>query len=198
MTWPVPSESCSIGPPGAERRYPLIMVRDERLRKVQDAGADLIEAARAKAEEFLRELSRAGEGTQGRAQDALEDLVESGRKGTEQLAGAIRREIQSQLAALGLATKADLAELEQRLSGHLASPSSGVPAAPGPAGAASPGPAAARTAPPKKAAARKAPGEKAAAKKVPAKKAAAKKAAATRPTGASGSPGATPPEKTAG
>jgi polyhydroxyalkanoate synthesis regulator phasin len=137
------------------------MARDERLKKVQDAGADFLETARAKAEEFLRELSRASGDTQDRAQDAIDDLVGSGRKGTGQFASAVRKEIQNQLAALGLATKDDLDALERRLTGH---------------------PAAAKKATAKKATAKKATAEKAApAKKAAAKKAPAKKAPAPTP-----------------
>ncbi len=95
------------------------MARDDRLKKVQGVGADFLETARARAEEFLRELSRAGGDTQERAQGALDDLVEGGRKGTEQLVSVIRREITTQLSLLGLATKDDLAELERRLSSRV-------------------------------------------------------------------------------
>ena len=98
------------------------MARDERLKKVQGAGADFLETARARAEEFLRELSRAGGDTSGRAQGALDDLVEGGRKGTEQLVSVIRKEITNQLGLLGLATKEDLDALEKRLSSRASAP----------------------------------------------------------------------------
>jgi polyhydroxyalkanoate synthesis regulator phasin len=99
------------------------MARDDRLKKVQGVGADFLETARAKAEEFLREMSRAGGDTQGRAQGALDDLVVGGKKSTEQFVAAVRKEVQQQLGALGLATKADLAALERRLSGRAGSAS---------------------------------------------------------------------------
>jgi hypothetical protein len=94
------------------------MAPDDRFKKVQDAGTDFLETARAKAEDFLRELSKATGDTQGKAQGALDDLVVGGRKGTEQFVSSIRAEIKNQLSALGLATKSDLADLEQRLSGQ--------------------------------------------------------------------------------
>ncbi len=97
------------------------MARDDRLKKVQGAGADFLETARSKAEDFLRELSRASGDTQGRAQGAFDELVVGGRRSTEQLVAAIRKEIQTQLSALGLATKADLQALERRLSGRVTS-----------------------------------------------------------------------------
>jgi polyhydroxyalkanoate synthesis regulator phasin len=139
------------------------MASDDTLKKAQKAGADWLEAARARAEEFLRELARATDTKQGRAQEAVDDLIEGSKKGTEQLVSSIRSEISAQLGLLGLATKADLADLEKRLTGRA--------------------PAAKKAAPVKKAAAKKAapagqPAPSAAAKKAaPVKKAAAKKAA---------------------
>jgi polyhydroxyalkanoate synthesis regulator phasin len=95
----------------------LGMAGDDRLRKAQKAGADWLETARVRAEEFLRELSRATDTTEGRAQEAVNDLIEGSKKGTEQLVSSIRTEITAQLGLLGLATKADLADLERRLTG---------------------------------------------------------------------------------
>ena len=99
------------------------MARDDRFRKYQEAGADFLETARARAEEFLRELSKAGDSTQRQGKDALDDLVEGSRRGTEHLIGSIRDEIRSQLSLLGLATKEDIAALERRLGGTGASKS---------------------------------------------------------------------------
>jgi hypothetical protein len=93
------------------------MAGDDRLRKAQKAGADWLETARVRAEEFLRELSRATDTIEGRAQEAVNDLIEGSKKGTEQLVSSIRTEISAQLGLLGLATKADLADLERRLTG---------------------------------------------------------------------------------
>jgi hypothetical protein len=96
------------------------MPSDDRFKKAQQAGADWFDTARARAEEFLRELGKASGTTQERAQGALDELVEGGRKGTEQLISSIRNEIATQLGLLGLATKADLADLERRLTGRAA------------------------------------------------------------------------------
>jgi polyhydroxyalkanoate synthesis regulator phasin len=93
------------------------MPRDDRFKKYQEAGADFLETARARAEEFLRELSKVGESTQKQGRGALDDLVDESRKGTEQVIASIRSEIRSQLSLLGLATKEDLAALERRLAG---------------------------------------------------------------------------------
>ena len=133
------------------------MARDDRLKKVQGVGADFLETARARAEEFLKELAKATGDTQGRAQGALDDLVVGGRKSTEQFVSTVRKEVQNQLGALGLATKADLAALERKLTGKVSA-------------------ATATKAPAKKTTATKAGG----ATKTAAKKTAAKKAPAAR------------------
>ncbi|MBV9662098.1 MAG: hypothetical protein JO337_13165 [Acidimicrobiales bacterium] len=98
------------------------MAPDDRLRRVQEAGADFLEAARARAEEFLKELSRAGEDTSGRAHGALDEIIEGSRKGTEQLVSSIRKEINVQLRHLGVATKEDLADLEKRVAASTPKP----------------------------------------------------------------------------
>jgi hypothetical protein len=140
------------------------MARDDRLKKAQEAGSDFVETALARAEDFLRELARASEARQEKAQDALDELVEGSRKGTESLLSAFRREIAAQLGLLGIATKQDLADLEERLTRSAATKkaTAGREAAAGRATG--------KKAAGKKAAPKKAPA-KAAAKKAPAKKA---------------------------
>jgi polyhydroxyalkanoate synthesis regulator phasin len=140
------------------------MARDDRFKKYQEAGAEFLEAARIRAEEFLQELARMGDSTQKQAQGAMDDFVGGGRKGTEQILTTIRREITAQLSQLGLATKQDLTDLERRLRGA--------------AGAGGAGPAPVPATPPKKAAPAKAAPKKATAAKGAADKAPAKKKAA--------------------
>ena len=141
------------------------MARDDRLKKAQAAGADFLETARAKAEEFLKELAKTGAESQSRTQGAIDDLVVGGRKGTEQVVSTIRKEIQNQLGALGLATKADLEALEARLSRRPSNPApAAAPAAKKAAPAAGAAKAPAKKATPVKASATKAPAKKAAKK----------------------------------
>ncbi len=106
------------------------MPRDDRFKKYQEAGADFLETARVRAEEFLRELSKVGESTQRQGRGALDDLVDESRKGTEQVIASIRSEIRSQLSLLGLATKEDLAALERRLGGSASKSTATKKAAP--------------------------------------------------------------------
>src|ERR1700722_11942853 len=142
------------------------MARDDMFKKYQEAGADFLEVARAKAEEFLRELAKAGDSTQKQAQDAVDEPIEASRRGTEQIMATIRKEISSQLSLLGISNRQDLETLIRRMTGRAGPAETSAPAQKA---------AAAKKAAParKAAAAKKAPAKKAAAaKKAPAKKAA--------------------------
>jgi hypothetical protein len=147
------------------------MASDDPFRKVQEAGADFLETARAKAEEFLRELARATDTAKGPG--TLEELLEASRKSTEAVVVSIRHEIADQIQLLGLATKHDLSNLESRLRGT-------EPAKKAPANKTAAKKAPAEKATPKKAAAKKTPANKTAAKKTAAKKTAAKKTPAKK------------------
>lgn len=162
---------------------------EDRFKRYQDVGTDFLESARARAEEFLRELAKATETTQKQASGQVDDLVAAGRRGTDQILDVIRREVSSQLGQLGLATQQDLDALERRVTGKApAKKTAAKKAGAKKAGAKKAG---AKKAASKKAAAKKAPAKKAPAKDVasqspasksPAEKVAAKKAAADRET----------------
>jgi len=93
------------------------MAEADPLRKYVEAGIAFTQLTKARAEAIVRELVRAGEVQRETAQDRVDELLDRSRKSTEGLVGVVRREIAAQLASLGLATQADLAELEQRLRG---------------------------------------------------------------------------------
>src|SRR5271154_6999275 len=96
------------------------MARDDMFKKYQEAGADFLEVARAKAEEFLRELAKAGDSTQKQTQDVVDEVIEGSRRGTEQIVATIRKEISSQLALLGISSREDLEALIRRMTGRAA------------------------------------------------------------------------------
>ena len=57
-----------------------------------------------------------GDSTQKQAQDAIDEMMEGSRRGTEQIVNAIRDEIAAQLSLLGIATQARISsDLERRL-----------------------------------------------------------------------------------
>ena len=68
-----------------------------------------------KAEAILRDLADSGETAMGQAQKAFERIVERSRQGSDELRDLVRAEIREQVAALGLATKDDIARLEAKL-----------------------------------------------------------------------------------
>jgi len=71
---------------------------------------------RKRAEEFVRDLVKAGEVQQERAQKAVDDLVDRSRRNTEELVALVRQEIKSQVSTLGIATKDDIKRLEARIN----------------------------------------------------------------------------------
>lgn len=175
---------------------------DDRFKRYQDAGTDFLETARARAEDFLRELAKATESTQKQAQGQVDDLVAAGRRGTDQMIDLVRREVESQLSQLGVVTKAEFEAWKRRLGGAPAkraaadkraadktppqkvSPqkaSAGASAAPAKKSSATKA-AAAKKGSGTKAAATRSAATKSAAKKSPAKKATAKKTPAKKTT----------------
>jgi polyhydroxyalkanoate synthesis regulator phasin len=142
------------------------MPQNDMLKRYLDAGVAFTQMTRDRAEAIVKDLVKAGEVQQKQAQKQVDDLVERSRKNTEQLLEVVRREVTTQLSAVGLATKDDIARLEAMI----ASSGSGSGAGSRPSGvvvASTAG--AAATAPVETAPAKKVAGS---AKKAPAKKAA--------------------------
>lgn len=85
-------------------------------RQYLEAGMQAGEMTRAQAQRIVRQLVKEGQLAEERARSYVDELVTRSRKRTEDLRKVVRREIQGQLSALGLATKDDLAKLERKLS----------------------------------------------------------------------------------
>ncbi|WP_436796129.1 phasin family protein [Actinospongicola halichondriae] len=135
------------------------MAQNPLIKRYLDAGMAFTQMTQTCAEAIVKDLVKAGEVQTQRAEELVNQLVERSRTNTDKFLEVVRKEVRDQIAGLGLATKDDIARLEQKLA-----------AAPKKAGT-------------KKAAARKpakkAVAEKAAARK-PAKKAGAKKTSAAK------------------
>jgi polyhydroxyalkanoate synthesis regulator phasin len=137
------------------------MAQLDAIRKYLEAGMAFTQTTRAKAEEVVGNLVRAGELQTEQTQQQVQELVERSRENTERVVKAMREEVVSQMASLGFATKKDLARLERKIDAMKSS--SGAKKAPAKKSAA------------KKSTAKKSTAKKSTAKKSPAKKAAAKK-----------------------
>ena len=89
---------------------------NEMWKRYLDVGVTFTEMTRKRAEEFVRDLVKAGEVQQERAQKAVDDLVDRSRRNTEELVALVRQEIKSQVSTLGIATKDDIRRLEGRIN----------------------------------------------------------------------------------
>jgi polyhydroxyalkanoate synthesis regulator phasin len=147
------------------------MAQLDALRKYLEAGMAFTQTTRARAEEIVANLVRAGELQTEQTQQQVQDLVDRSRQNTDRLVDVVRKEILAQLGSLGFATKADLAKLERKVD---AAVKATKPAAAKKATATNA--VSARKSTAKKSTAKKSTTKKSAAKKSPAKKAAASKA----------------------
>jgi polyhydroxyalkanoate synthesis regulator phasin len=137
------------------------MAQRPDLSKYLDAGAQFVALTRAQARARAKELVNQGQLAQEQVQGFVDDLVEESRRRTDDMLDVVRREIQRQVKALGIATKDDLARLEARLATRTTTPAARATK-----------PATAKKATVKKATVKKATGRKSTAKK--------KKAAGTK------------------
>src|SRR4051795_8499957 len=92
------------------------MATNDRWQEYLDAGRAWTQMTRKQAETVVKDLVKRGELQQERAKKAVDELLDRSRKNAEELSKIVRKEIQSQISALGIATKDDLARLERKLS----------------------------------------------------------------------------------
>jgi polyhydroxyalkanoate synthesis regulator phasin len=84
-------------------------------RQALDAGMQFTALTRAEAQRRAQQLVREGQLAQERVQSFVDDLVRTSRDRADALVEVVRREIQRQVEALGIATKSDLDRLESRV-----------------------------------------------------------------------------------
>jgi len=91
------------------------MAQLDAIRKYLEAGMAFTQTTRAKAEEVVSSLVRAGELQSEQTQQQVQELVDRSRENTERLLKTVRDEVLDQMSSLGFATKADLARLERKV-----------------------------------------------------------------------------------
>jgi polyhydroxyalkanoate synthesis regulator phasin len=84
--------------------------------RLLEAGSQFTEMRRSQARALAADLVAQGHLARDQMASAVEELLEQSRQRREDLRKVIQKEVQRQLSALGLATKADLAALERRLT----------------------------------------------------------------------------------
>jgi len=110
------------------------MAENDTLKRYLDAGMAFTQLTRARADAIVRDLVKRGELRREVAQERVEDLLDRSRQNTEQLLALVRKEITSQLGAMGVATKDDIKRLEAKISGtSKAAPAKKAPAKKAPA-----------------------------------------------------------------
>jgi polyhydroxyalkanoate synthesis regulator phasin len=85
-------------------------------KRLLESGTQFTEMRRSQARALAADLVAQGHLARDQMAAAVEELVEQSRQRREDLRKLIQHEVQRQLGAIGLATKADLAALERRLS----------------------------------------------------------------------------------
>ena len=91
------------------------MAGDDLFKRYLEIGASVLGMSRERAERIVADLVASGEVAKGQAAKAADWLVERGKTGSEEIADLVRREIRQQIAALGLATKDDIARLQAQI-----------------------------------------------------------------------------------
>jgi polyhydroxyalkanoate synthesis regulator phasin len=84
--------------------------------RVLEAGMQFTEMRRSQARAVANDLAAQGHLAREQVATAVDDILDISRRRTEDLRNIVRKEVQRQLSALGVATKADLERLERRLT----------------------------------------------------------------------------------
>jgi polyhydroxyalkanoate synthesis regulator phasin len=102
------------------------MAQNDVLKRYIDAGIAFTAMTQSRAEALVKDLVKAGEVQADQAREVVTELVERGRKNSEQLLETVRREVKNQITSLGLVSKADLDKAEARLSALVSTASAPV------------------------------------------------------------------------
>lgn len=83
--------------------------------KYLDAGVEFVAMTRAQARQRAKVLVGTGHLAQEQVQGFVDELVDESKRRTDLMLDVVRKEIQRQVKTLGIATKEDLARLEDRI-----------------------------------------------------------------------------------
>jgi polyhydroxyalkanoate synthesis regulator phasin len=85
-------------------------------KRALETGMQFTEVRRSQARAIASDLVSQGQLARDQVSSAVDEIVELSRRRTEDLRKIVQKEVSRQLSSLGLATKADLARLERRLT----------------------------------------------------------------------------------
>ncbi len=104
------------------------MAQNPLIKRYLDAGMAFTQMTQARAEAIVKDLVKTGEVQTQRAEALVNSLVERSRQNTDRLLDVVRKEVRSQIAGLGLATKDDVARLERKIAKVSSTTASKAPA----------------------------------------------------------------------
>jgi polyhydroxyalkanoate synthesis regulator phasin len=84
--------------------------------RVRETGMEFTELRRSQARTIVSDLVAQGHVARDQMGAAVDEVLESSRRRGDDLRKVVQNEVQRQLGALGLATRADLIALERRLT----------------------------------------------------------------------------------
>jgi polyhydroxyalkanoate synthesis regulator phasin len=93
----------------------LTMPQASDWKRALETGMHFTELRRSQARAIVSELVAQGHLAREQMAAAVDEVLEMSRRRSEELRKVVQKEVQRQLGALGLATKADLVALERRL-----------------------------------------------------------------------------------
>lgn len=88
----------------------------DELRRAALITSGVAELTRARAEQVVKDLVKAGDVRKDQASSVVKELLKRSEQNRKELTRFIRSEIQNQVASLGFANKRDLERLERRIT----------------------------------------------------------------------------------
>ncbi len=85
------------------------------LQRTLTAGVGVLSLTREKLEKAMNELVEKGEVTKEEAREFVKELVEKGEQEREALRNTVRNEVEKIRGSMGLVSRDDLSQLEERL-----------------------------------------------------------------------------------
>jgi polyhydroxyalkanoate synthesis regulator phasin len=92
------------------------MAQTDLLKKYLDAGLAFTQMTQQRAEAIVKDLVKAGEVQASEATKRRNELIERSRENTENLFATVRKEVQQQVRAMGLATQSDVEALRKEIA----------------------------------------------------------------------------------
>lgn len=86
------------------------------IKRYLDAGMAFTQMTQARAEAIVKDLIKTGEVQAAKNEELVRQILERSQRNTDRLMDMVRKEIQSQIAQLGLATRAEVEALEAELA----------------------------------------------------------------------------------